>query len=168
MAEFVRAAPSGGGEYVKGMPAEGSAGDRIANLAVTVIPLLMVAFAVWEAWGGALQWQYVLIFFITLVPFGFGITVGYHRLFTHRSFQTGPIMTHVLGALGSMAVEGPVMDWVGVHRSHHHPLGLACGQTAAEAGAWRHAWRQQHGCLGGWPARRDHHRGRTCLALLRS
>jgi stearoyl-CoA desaturase (delta-9 desaturase) len=119
MAEVVRAAPGGGDGYVKGMPAEGSAGDRIANLAVTVIPLLMVAFAVWEAWGGALQWQYVLIFFITLVPFGFGITVGYHRLFTHRSFKTSAPMRLLWGILGSMALEGPVIEWVAYHRRHH-------------------------------------------------
>ena len=119
MAEVVRAAPGSGDGYVKGMPAEGSAGDRIANLAVTVIPLLMVAFAVWEAWGGALQWQYVLIFFITLVPFGFGITVGYHRLFTHRSFKTSAPMRLFWGILGSMALEGPVIEWVAYHRRHH-------------------------------------------------
>src|SRR5436309_15066186 len=119
MAEVVRAAPSGSGEYVKRMPAEGSAGDRIANLAVTVIPLLMVAFAVWEAWGGALQWQYVLIFFITLVPFGFGIPVGYHRLFTHRSFKSSAPMRLGWGILGSMALEGPVIEWVAYHRRHH-------------------------------------------------
>jgi stearoyl-CoA desaturase (delta-9 desaturase) len=119
MAEAVRATPRGGAEYAKGMPAEGSVGDRIANLAVTVIPLLMVGFAIYEAWGGALQWQYVLIFFITLVPFGFGITVGYHRLFTHRSFKTSAPMRLFWGILGSMALEGPVIEWVAYHRRHH-------------------------------------------------
>src|SRR5437763_16849173 len=116
MAEFVRAAPSGAGEYVKGMPAEGSAGDRIANLAVTVIPLLMVAFAVWESWGGALQWQDVLIFFITLVPLGFGITVRYHRLFTHTSFTSRAPMRLFMCILGSFALAVPVMVWVGYSR----------------------------------------------------
>src|SRR5207247_3081984 len=79
----------------------------------------MVGFAIFEAWGGALQWQYVLLFFITLVPFGFGITVGYHRLFTHRSFKTSAPMRAFWAILGSMALEGPVIEWVAYHRRHH-------------------------------------------------
>lgn len=50
---------------------------------------------------------------------GFGVTIGYHRLFTHRSFETGPVMTAALAVLGSMAVEGPVLNWVATHRKHH-------------------------------------------------
>ncbi len=70
------------------MPAAGSLIDRIANLAVTVVPLALIVVAVFESWGGLLVWQDVAIFFATLIPFGFGITVGFHRLFTHRAFKT--------------------------------------------------------------------------------
>jgi stearoyl-CoA desaturase (delta-9 desaturase) len=48
-----------------------------------------------------------------------GITVGYHRLFTHRSFETGRALRAVFAVLGSMAVEGPLVDWVSTHRQHH-------------------------------------------------
>jgi stearoyl-CoA desaturase (delta-9 desaturase) len=48
-----------------------------------------------------------------------GITVGYHRLFTHRSFSAPAAVRFVLGVLGSMAVEGPVIQWVAEHRKHH-------------------------------------------------
>jgi stearoyl-CoA desaturase (Delta-9 desaturase) len=48
-----------------------------------------------------------------------GITVGYHRLFTHRSFETNRTVQFVLAILGSMAVEGPLLKWVAVHRRHH-------------------------------------------------
>jgi len=106
-------------KHTKGMPAEGSVGDRIANLAVTVIPLLLVGFAIQQAWSDSVPWQNVLIFFAMLIPLGFGITVGYHRLFTHRSFKTGPITRAVWAILGSMALEGPVIEWVAYHRRHH-------------------------------------------------
>ena len=54
---------------------------------MTVVPLLALGYAVYEAWGGALHWQDLLVFAIMYVPIGFGVTVGYHRLFTHRSFK---------------------------------------------------------------------------------
>jgi stearoyl-CoA desaturase (delta-9 desaturase) len=49
----------------------------------------------------------------------FGITVGFHRLFTHRSFKTSPFMRGVWAVLGSAAIEGPVISWVADHRKHH-------------------------------------------------
>ncbi|MCS6864119.1 MAG: fatty acid desaturase [Gemmataceae bacterium] len=48
-----------------------------------------------------------------------GITVGFHRLFTHRSFQTSRPVEFLLGVLGSMTFQGPLLDWVGRHRLHH-------------------------------------------------
>jgi stearoyl-CoA desaturase (delta-9 desaturase) len=48
-----------------------------------------------------------------------GITVGFHRLFTHRAFETIPVVAFILGVLGSMAVQARVFTWVAVHRRHH-------------------------------------------------
>src|SRR5205823_10853378 len=48
-----------------------------------------------------------------------GITVGFHRLFTHRSFETYSWVKLVLTALGSMAVQGPMVKWAAMHRGHH-------------------------------------------------
>ena len=56
---------------------------------------------------------------ITYTLTGLGITVGYHRLFTHRSFKTTRAVRALLAVLGSMAVEGPVIEWVATHRKHH-------------------------------------------------
>ncbi len=56
---------------------------------------------------------------ITYVLTGLGITVGYHRLFTHRSFKTTRAVRALLAVLGSMAVEGPLLEWVASHRKHH-------------------------------------------------
>jgi stearoyl-CoA desaturase (delta-9 desaturase) len=106
-------------EYVAGMPAAGSLIDRLANLAVTTIPVVLIGVAVWRSWGGLLVWQDLLIFFATLIPFGFGVTVGFHRLFTHRAFKTSAPMRLLWAVLGSMALEGPVIEWVAYHRRHH-------------------------------------------------
>src|SRR5947209_5335465 len=48
-----------------------------------------------------------------------GITVGFYRLFTHRSFETYAWVKVVFAALGSMAVQGPMLKWVALHRRHH-------------------------------------------------
>jgi len=86
---------------------------------VTLIPLMALGYAIYEAWGGALHWQDGVVFAIMYVPIGFGVTVGYHRLFTHRSFKTSPTLRAVFAILGSAAVEGPVIEWVAYHRKHH-------------------------------------------------
>src|SRR5204863_8830759 len=106
-------------EHVRGMPSEGSTLDRIANLAVTTVPLALIIVAASLSWGGLLVWQDLLIFAVTMAAFGFGITVGFHRLFTHRSFKTSAPMRALWGVLGSMALEGPVIEWVAYHRRHH-------------------------------------------------
>jgi stearoyl-CoA desaturase (Delta-9 desaturase) len=99
--------------------ASGDAIDRVANIVVMVVPLLLVGFAATLAWGGALRWPDVFVFVVCYALTGFGITVGFHRLFTHRSFKTSPAMRALLAALGSAAVEGPVIEWVANHRKHH-------------------------------------------------
>jgi len=93
--------------------------DRVANVVVTVVPVALVGFAAWLAWGGALRWPDLVVLALTYLLTGLGVTVGFHRLFTHRSFKTSPQMRALLGALGSAAVEGPVIEWVSNHRKHH-------------------------------------------------
>ncbi len=93
--------------------------DRIANGLVTVVPLGLLGLAVWLAWGGVLHWQDLVVLAVTYTLTGAGITVGYHRLFTHRSFKTVAPLRALFGMLGSAAVEGPLIEWVSTHRSHH-------------------------------------------------
>jgi stearoyl-CoA desaturase (delta-9 desaturase) len=78
-----------------------------------------LAFAAWRAWGGALRWSDLLVLAILYSLTGLGVTVGFHRLFTHRSFKTGSGLRFALGALGSAAIEGPLIEWVANHRKHH-------------------------------------------------
>jgi len=93
--------------------------DRVANIVVTVVPVGLVAFAMWSAWGGALHWPDLVVMAVTYALAGVGITVGFHRLLTHRSFKTSAAITGLLAALGSAAIEGPVIEWVANHRKHH-------------------------------------------------
>ena len=60
-----------------------------------------------------------MIFAVLYALTGFGVTVGFHRYLTHRSFKTSRWLRGVLAALGSAAVEGPVISWVSDHRKHH-------------------------------------------------
>jgi len=86
--------------------------DRIITGLVTVIPFLAVIVAGWQVWGSALNWTDVFLFVFLYFFTGLGITVGFHRLLTHRSFQTPKWLEYTFAALGSMAVQGPVIAWV--------------------------------------------------------
>jgi stearoyl-CoA desaturase (delta-9 desaturase) len=59
------------------------------------------------------------VFVIMYMLTGLGVTVGFHRYLTHRSFKTGKTVRATLGILGSAAIEGPVISWVADHRKHH-------------------------------------------------
>jgi stearoyl-CoA desaturase (Delta-9 desaturase) len=93
--------------------------DRFLTGTVTVLPFLGLGIAAWQLWNSWLHWYDLIAFLAVYIPTGLGITVGFHRLFTHRSFKTGPVVRGVLAALGSAAIEGPVVSWVADHRKHH-------------------------------------------------
>src|SRR5690349_16700781 len=93
--------------------------DRIATGAITVIPFLALGVVAWQLWQELLGWSDLIVFGVMYVITGLGITVGFHRLFTHRSFKTGKAVRAVLAVLGSAAIEGPVISWVADHRKHH-------------------------------------------------
>jgi stearoyl-CoA desaturase (delta-9 desaturase) len=93
--------------------------ERVVRTMVFGLPPAALVLAGWLAWGGALHWQDLAILGFTYALTGLGITVGYHRLFTHRSFKTSRAVRALLAVLGSMAVEGPVIEWVATHRKHH-------------------------------------------------
>jgi stearoyl-CoA desaturase (delta-9 desaturase) len=93
--------------------------ERLVRTVVTAAPLAAVGLAGWLAWGGSLHWHDLVVLAITYLLCGMGVTVGYHRLFTHRSFKTSRPVRAVLAVLGSMAIEGPLLDWASTHRKHH-------------------------------------------------
>src|SRR5215212_1391330 len=93
--------------------------DRVITGLVTIGPMLMLAVAGWQVWNELLHWSDLVVFGLTYALTGLGVTVGFHRYLTHRSFETSRGMRAFLAALGSAAVEGPVISWVADHRKHH-------------------------------------------------
>jgi stearoyl-CoA desaturase (delta-9 desaturase) len=93
--------------------------DRVANVVVMIAPPALVGLAARLTWGGLLRWPDLVALGLTYLLTGVGITVGFHRLLTHRSFKTSPALRALFAALGSAAVEGPVIEWVANHRKHH-------------------------------------------------
>jgi stearoyl-CoA desaturase (delta-9 desaturase) len=92
---------------------------RIIIGAFVVIPLIAVAFALPIAWGGWLSWlDITLASGLWLLTAG-GITIGYHRYFTHGSFKANRTVKIILAVFGSLAIEGSLDQWVADHRKHH-------------------------------------------------
>jgi stearoyl-CoA desaturase (delta-9 desaturase) len=96
-----------------------SLGIRIANLTAVILPLAAVLLAIVSLWGRGFTWVDFGLLVGMYVLTVLGITVGFHRLFTHRSFETNGVVAFILGVLGSMAVQGRLFNWVALHRRHH-------------------------------------------------
>jgi stearoyl-CoA desaturase (Delta-9 desaturase) len=93
--------------------------NRAATALITIGPIVGLGFAAWQLWDGLLHPSDVIVFAILYILTGLGVTVGFHRLFTHRSFETSPALRTVFAILGSAAIEGPIVCWVADHRKHH-------------------------------------------------
>ncbi|HLX88300.1 MAG TPA: hypothetical protein VKR22_07595, partial [Acidimicrobiales bacterium] len=89
------------------------------TLVILVGPALVLGSIVPLLWGHAVNLSDIVMALVFYVITGFGVTVGFHRLFTHRSFKSARLLKIALAALGSMAVEGSVTSWVATHRRHH-------------------------------------------------
>jgi stearoyl-CoA desaturase (delta-9 desaturase) len=100
-------------------PVANETADRIITGLVTFVPFALLFLAGWQAWSDALRWSDFVVFAIVYALTGLGVTVGFHRLLTHRSFATTPVVRGVFAALGSAAIEGPAISWVADHRKHH-------------------------------------------------
>jgi stearoyl-CoA desaturase (delta-9 desaturase) len=93
--------------------------QRNFNITAVVLPFIGFAAAIPLLWNHVLGWSDVGIFIGIYFATAFGITIGYHRLFTHRSFEAHRPTKYLFAILGSMAVQGPVIGWVADHRKHH-------------------------------------------------
>jgi stearoyl-CoA desaturase (delta-9 desaturase) len=92
---------------------------RLAVLFAIIAPLLAVAATPFMVWGWGFRWTDLGLLLSLYVLTALGITVGYHRLFVHRSFETNIEVKFVFAVLGSMAGQGPLLKWVAMHRRHH-------------------------------------------------
>src|SRR5262249_22310654 len=96
----------------------GRASQIVTLLAVGVPPLGLVS-AAGLLWGVALSWVDIALFAVLYVACALGNSVGFHRLFTHKSFETTQWLRGTFAILGSMAMQGPLTQWVTDHRKHH-------------------------------------------------
>ena len=93
--------------------------ERTANLAGVVVPFVGTLVAIVMLWNRAVDWRDLLILVVMYMVTAVGITVGFHRLLTHRAFASYPWVERTFAVLGSLSVQGSVMDWVADHRKHH-------------------------------------------------
>ena len=93
--------------------------ERNVNIAAVVTPFLGLIVAATLLWDGFLGARDVAIFALMYALTAVGVTVGFHRLLTHRAFRTRAWLRYTLAVLGSMSLQGPVIDWVADHRKHH-------------------------------------------------
>jgi stearoyl-CoA desaturase (delta-9 desaturase) len=116
-ASYDGAAPFPGG----GEPPPTAVGRLRAGVtgALVVVPFAGLAAAVWLAWGHGLGLADVLLAAGCYVVTGLGVTVGFHRLLTHRSFTASRPLRLALAVAGSMSFQGDVIGWVAIHRRHH-------------------------------------------------
>jgi stearoyl-CoA desaturase (Delta-9 desaturase) len=94
-------------------------GVLVALYAFVIVPFLAFVAMIPLAWGGWLSWTDVAIAAVFYLVSGLGITVGFHRYFTHGSFKAKRWLRVVLALAGSLAIEGNIIQWVADHRRHH-------------------------------------------------
>jgi stearoyl-CoA desaturase (Delta-9 desaturase) len=93
--------------------------NQVVNLLAVAIPPVALLLTVLFFWNELIGPADIIAMIVMYLLTGFGITVGFHRLFTHRSFATKRWLEYTFAALGQMAVQGPVVHWVADHRKHH-------------------------------------------------
>ena len=128
--------------------------ERRVNIAAVFLPFAVAAGAVWLMWGHWVGWSDVAVFGLMYLLSGFGVTVGFHRMLTHRAFQTHKLTRYVFAFLGMLSVQGPVIDWVADHRKHHahtdvegDPHSPHVGHGHGVAGALKGLWHAHVGWL---------------------
>jgi stearoyl-CoA desaturase (Delta-9 desaturase) len=117
--------------------------ERMANLTGVVLPFVGVIAAIVLLWNRAVDLTDIGILVVSYLVTAIGVTVGFHRLLTHRAFATYPWLERTFAVMGSLSVQGSVMDWVADHRKHHahtdvegDPHSPHVGHGSGLAGLW--------------------------------
>jgi stearoyl-CoA desaturase (Delta-9 desaturase) len=92
---------------------------KISNVGAVVVPFLAFLAAIVLLWNSVVGPSDLVVLAVMYLLTGFGVTIGFHRMLTHRSFQTSKPVEYAFAVLGSMSVQGPVINWVADHRKHH-------------------------------------------------
>lgn len=93
--------------------------SKLVTLVAVVVPPTGVLIAAFHWWGVYFSWVDLIMLVVMYVGCGLGITVGFHRLFSHKSFKTTQPVRAAFAILGSMTIQGPLTQWVTDHRKHH-------------------------------------------------
>src|SRR2546426_5887841 len=93
--------------------------ERNVNVGAVVVPFLAFLAAIPLLWNRLVGVTDLALFAVMYLLCGLGVTIGFHRLLTHRAFATYRPVQYVFAVFGSMAVQGPVISWVADHRKHH-------------------------------------------------
>ena len=127
---------------------------KLTNLGAVVLPFIATLAAIVLLWDRLVGWHDLALLAAMYLLTAAGITVGFHRMLTHRSFRTHKPTEYVFAALGSMAVQGPVIAWVADHRKHHahtdvegDPHSPHVGHGDGVAGVLRGLWHAHMGWL---------------------
>jgi len=117
--------------------------QRYANLGAVVVPFLALLLAIVLLWNRAVGAIELCVMAFMYILTGLGITVGYHRMLTHKAFQASKPVEYFWAIAGSMAVQGPAIAWVADHRKHHahtdeegDPHSPHVGQGSGLKGLW--------------------------------
>ncbi|MBV9579523.1 MAG: acyl-CoA desaturase [Chloroflexi bacterium] len=97
-------------------------GHRVFNIAVAlvvIVPFLALLQAIHQLWDHGVGWTEMLLLVGLYLPISLGVTVGFHRMLTHKSFVAHPIVKFTLLVLGSMSLEGNPIKWAADHLLHH-------------------------------------------------
>src|SRR3954454_4284061 len=93
--------------------------EKRVNIAAVTLPFAAFVAAIVLLWNSAVSARDLAILAVMYLLTALGVTVGFHRMLTHRAFQAPKPLAYLFAVLGSMAVQGPVMAWVADHRKHH-------------------------------------------------
>jgi stearoyl-CoA desaturase (delta-9 desaturase) len=122
--------------------------EQIALAIFIVVPVLAVLAAGFVVWGHGLSMTDVVLSVVFYVITLHGITVGFHRYFTHGSFKAKRPLRIALAVAGSMAIEGPVTRWVADHRRNH----AFSDEDGDPHSPWRYGTSFGALCMGLWHA----------------
>jgi stearoyl-CoA desaturase (delta-9 desaturase) len=93
--------------------------QRNANIGAVVLPFIAFLVAIPLLWNTLIAWHDLVVFGFVYIITAIGVTVGFHRMLTHRAFETYRPVKYLFAVLGSMSVQGDVISWVSDHRKHH-------------------------------------------------
>ncbi len=92
---------------------------KVIVLVVVVVPFIATLLAIYLLWQRAVNWLDLAILGVMYTLTAFGVTAGFHRMLTHRSFRPHPVVKFLLLVFGSMALEGSALEWAATHIKHH-------------------------------------------------